>query len=235
MTEAAIPVLDRMARLAPINQEQASIVRESGEQAARLQAGLGPPPPQRWENLSQLDQIVRSLLLGGRPISALGFLERAYPSEPRPWEVTNRMATLALHLGEPARARALWEHASAPPRPALRAARVAWTYLVEDDFESARRQYRVALREEPDLFDALYGLALLEQDAGRAGAAVAAARHAVTSAPGDVARSAASAIAAFARPYDTDLPAATGSSPAPSPPRPDRNEAPDVQVNTIRR
>ena len=41
----------------------------------------------------------------------------------------------------------------------------------KNDFESARKHYRSALEAKPDLFEALYCLAVLEQDAGDAAAA----------------------------------------------------------------
>jgi hypothetical protein len=210
MDEAAEPLWERLGRVVPINQEQAAIVQKSGTKREQLLARLGPAPPASWENLSQLDQAVTALLKHGRARSSAAFLERAYPDEPRPWEVTDRLATLWLHLGEPGRARAFWEGAASPPRPSVRAARLAVTYLVEGDFAAARRKYLEALAADPDLFEALYGLAVLEQDAGRAPAALAAARRAVADAPGDVARSAAQVILALVRPYG-----AAGDDPAP--------------------
>ncbi len=119
--------------------------------------------------------------------------------------MTDRLATLRLHLGEPDRARAHWEKAANPPRPAVRAARVALTHFVEGSFDAARRSYRAALTIAPDLFEAHYGLAVLAQDEGRASESLAEAREAAAHAPNDVARSAAQAIASFAAPY-------TGSS-----------------------
>lgn len=201
MDEAASPLLDRMGRHVPINKDQALFVREASAGAAQLRARLGPGPPSSWDNLSQLEQAVDGLLSRGRTRSAAEFLERAYPDEPRAWDVTDRMATLWLHLGEPARARALWEEAVAPPRPALRSARLAMSHLVEGSFEAARQHYRASLSAEPDLFEAAYGLAVLEQDAGRASAARSAARQALVAAPGAVARSAAQTILNVLRPY----------------------------------
>jgi tetratricopeptide (TPR) repeat protein len=87
-----------------------------------------------------------------------------------------------------------------PPR-ALRAARVAATYLVENDFPAARRKYDEALKADPELFEAHYGFAVLEQDAGDARAALASARSALDTAPDDVARSAAGAILTLTRRY----------------------------------
>jgi tetratricopeptide (TPR) repeat protein len=205
MIEAAVPLLDRLTRVVPINELQSGQVKEAGSKLAILGRRLGPPAPRSWENSSALDQAVTALLAHGRARSAAEFLERAYPSEPRPWEVSDRLATLWLHLGEPARARGCWEHAAAPPgdsaAAAVRSARIGTTYLVEDAFEPARDHLRAALAADPGLFEAAYGLAVLEQDAGRAPAALDAARRALAAARSSADRSAAEAIAKLVRPY----------------------------------
>ena len=201
MDEAELSVLDPLVRLRPINLLQRKTQVEKEARREQLRARLGPSPPRTWENLSDLDRIKGRLLDAGRVVGAADLLEFAYPTEPRLWEVTDQLATLRLHLGEPDRARALWEKAVKPPRPAVRAARVAMTHLVEGSFDAARRSYRDARTAEPDLFEVHYGLAVLEQDAGRAAEALAEARAAEALAPSDVARAAARAIAAFVEPY----------------------------------
>ena len=75
------------------------------------------------------------------------------------------------------------------------------THLVEGTFDVVRRSYRDARTAEPDLFEVHYGLAVLEQDAGRAAEALDEARAAEARAPNDVARHAARTIAAFVEPY----------------------------------
>jgi tetratricopeptide (TPR) repeat protein len=202
MNEAAVLLLERLVQTVPINQLQAGEIDVARSELAQLRSRLGPESPASWENLSALETTVTALLAHGRVHSAAEFLERAYPDAPRrSWEVSDRLATLRLHLGEPARARRFWETAATPPRPALRAARVAATYLVEGAFDAARQHYRAALAEEPDLFEASYGLAVLEQDAGNAAEALTAARAAATAARGDVARSAAATIVTLVGPY----------------------------------
>ena len=181
---------------------QAEIEPRRGE----LRAALGPEPPTSWENQSELDQAVTALLAAGRAGSAAALLERAYPVETRPWEVSDRLGTLWLHLGEPGRARAAWEGALAPPRPALRKARVALTHLVEGSFDAARQAFREAMGADPTLFEAAYGLAVLETDAGRAAEALAAARTAVALAPNDIARSASKTLVDLASPYAGPIP-----------------------------
>ena len=157
---------------------------------------LGSPPATTWRNLSELDQIVTAQLAAGRAESAAVLLERAYPPEKASWEIIDKMATLRLHLGEPARARELWRKATTIPEPGIQDARIGTTYLVEGDFDAARRHYQQALNANPNLFEAHYCLAVLEQDAGQARPAYEQADLALEAAQNDSARSAARAIAA---------------------------------------
>jgi tetratricopeptide (TPR) repeat protein len=202
MDEAELAMLERLVKLPPADPKQQEAQAGSAAQLEAMRARLGPapgraPPPNRSEH----DKLVASLLANGRAASVADLLERDYPAEARSWEVTDRLATLRLHLGEPARARAIWQQANDPPSAALRSALVAVTYLVEGDFEAARRTYREALALDPKLFEALYGLAVLEQDAGRATEALEAASQAVANAPNDVAKTAAQNIATWVAPY----------------------------------
>ena len=112
-----------------------------------------------------------------------------------PWDVVDRAATLRLHLGEPEKARDLWRRASRVPRPAVRDARIAAASLAEGDFDRARQAYEQALTVDSTLFEARYGLAVLEQDAGRASSAYEHAVAALEFAQDDVSRSAARATA----------------------------------------
>ncbi|MFO0950816.1 MAG: hypothetical protein U0835_06605 [Isosphaeraceae bacterium] len=203
MSEAALPVLDRLCGLTGVNPHQFEALAQAEAARAAVRASLGPPPPQSWSNLNELRQIVSDLLARGRAETAAEFLERASPDASRPWDETDRIATLRLHLGEPAAARRLWLAAPNPPKPALRQARVALTYLVEGDFDRARTAYREAAASDPTLFEAHYGLAVLEQDAGRAAESLKAARQAVSTAPTDFARSVASDVLATVTPYAT--------------------------------
>jgi tetratricopeptide (TPR) repeat protein len=192
MHEAVLPLLDRIKEDA------------DGSLRADYQRKMGSPPPTTWRNLSELDQIVTAFLASGRALSAVLLLEKAYPPEHAPWEVADRIASLWLHLGEPARARAVWENAVGVPDRAIRESRIGTTFLAEGDFESARKHFRLALEAKPDRFEALYCLAVLEQDDGNAAAAYDLAKRAMTSAPDEASRSAArsisSSVARFARP-----------------------------------
>jgi Tfp pilus assembly protein PilF len=204
MNQAAVPVVERLLTLTPINGIQAEQQTAYRAQLAALRASIGPPPRSTWENRSQLNELVNDLLNEGRAEAAADVLERATPADARAWDETDRLAVLRLHLGEPARARALWQAAPAPPRPAVRDARVAVTHLVEGSFDAARQSFRAAIAADPNLFEAHYGLAVLEQDAGRASEALTAARKAVSLAPRDptdVARTAAQGIVATVTPY----------------------------------
>ena len=201
MDEEALPLLDTLLNASPLNAYQVRTQAEVAAQRSALVAALGPPPPRTWANLSELDRTVKSLLDHGRVRSAVEFLERAYPAEPRPWDVTDRLALLRLHLGEPALARALWAQAAEPPHPPLRTARVALAHLVEGNFDAARAAYREAIAADPALFEAHYGLAVLEQDDGRAPEAQIAARRAAATAADTIARDASVAIVDDLAPY----------------------------------
>ena len=88
-------------------------------------------------------------------------------------------------------------------------ARIAATCLVEEDFDAARLYYRQALASAPTLFEAHYGLAVLEREDGQADRALARARKALELAPTDRAAAAARALVAEVEPY-----ASAASAPA---------------------
>jgi tetratricopeptide (TPR) repeat protein len=206
MTEPALEILDRVAQLRPKNQVQRVVQAKFSAARADYVGRIGAPPPQNWKNLNDLDQIVTAELAAGRVRGAAALLETAHPPAAAAWEVVDRIATMRLHLGEPAQARALWSASASAsaPRKGLPAARVGTTYLVEGDFDQARRHYLQALAENPDLFEPAYCLAILEQDAGDAAAAYEQASVALETAPDETSRSAARSILAnvsrFARP-----------------------------------
>jgi tetratricopeptide (TPR) repeat protein len=216
MDETALPLIERLLTIAPTNVMQTQVQRDLKTEVSALRARLGPAPVAPVPaNRNEHDRLLASLLAAGRPASAASLLERDYPPQARSWEQADRLATLHLHMGQPARARATWEAATAP-RPALRLARIAVTHFVEGHFDTARHDYNEALAVEPGLFEALYGLAVLEQDAGHAPAALAAAREAQAHAAGDVAQSAAHTIAAWVAPYaaqDKAVPRAGSTAP----------------------
>jgi tetratricopeptide (TPR) repeat protein len=187
--------------LAPTNFSQSRLQEEVKGHIDGLRARLGPVPALPLPaNRNEHDRLLASLLAEGRAGSAADLIERDYPPQSRSWEQADRLATLRLHLGQPARARAAWEAATAT-RHALRLARIAASHLVEVHFDTARHAYNEALAADPANFEALYGLAVLEQDAGHARAALAAARQAQAHAPGDSAQIAAQEIAAWVAPY----------------------------------
>lgn len=196
MLEPLVPVLDRILSVRTINPHQAAQqARAEGLRREALER-LGGPPPTSWSNIAELDRIVEQQLAAGRVESAAALLENAHPAGQAPWEVTLRLSTLHLHLGEPERARAVLRNAANSPQPAVRDARLAVCDLVEGRFDEARALYQKAIEQDPDLFEARYGLAIVEQDDGRAGAAYEQALAAVECAPDEVARSSARAIAA---------------------------------------
>ena len=133
--------------------------------------GWGPSARETWKNLAELDRIVTEQLAPGRAATAAAILEKAYPAAKAPWDVLDRIATLRLHLGEPEKARASGGGASSVPNP--RSATHGSGQPIWPRSSSTRPEGPMSrpLPPQPDLFEARYGLAVLEQDAGRATAA----------------------------------------------------------------
>ncbi len=191
MIEAQLPIWDRILEIVPINPYQRALQNEIVAKRNEYVENLRTTAPTKWRNLSELERVVEAMLNDGRAESAADLLEEGYPPARAPWEVLDRLATLRLHLGEPTRARALWQHGLSTPNAAVAKSRIGASYLAEADFESARRAYREALQAQPDLFEACYSLAVLEADAGDATTSYEYARKAVAAAPNERSREAA--------------------------------------------
>ncbi len=159
MDEEALPLLERFIEQPNRNLSQQKEKSRAADEVARLRVKLGKTPSTKWANLGELDRVVAELLTSGRPSTAADVMESAYRTEARPWEWADRLAVLRLHLGQPSKARAIWLAASTGTPLATRSARVAATYLVEGDFDAARKSFREAIAADPNLFEARYGLA----------------------------------------------------------------------------
>lgn len=201
MLEPLRAVLSRIAGLSPINPSQRMVIESTGPLIEQIDQRLALPAPSSWKNLDELDRAVDRELELGRVETAVRLLESAYPPGKADWDVVARLSTLLLHLGEPERARRHLLAIVDVPRPALRDARLAVCDLVEGRFGEARGLYLKAIEAEPQLFEARYGLAVLEQDDAKADAAFEHAMAAVECAPTDAARGAARALAAAVRKY----------------------------------
>ncbi len=150
MDESAIPLLDRVR---PAAEQEPRTAAAEGPRARsgwpRSAAGSAPEPATKWANLSELEQVYDRLDQVGpggdcrrrdrrraprrRPPVGLGRPTRDDPPPPRP--ARPRPRRLADRRGRP---------------PALQAARVAATYLVEGDLEAARRAYGAGAGERPE-------------------------------------------------------------------------------------
>lgn len=193
------PIYDRILEHSPINPKQQELYDAVEVAMPGLIRRLSEPTPTSWNNLDDLDRLVNNELAMGRVETAVRLLESAHPSGKASWEAVDRLSTLLLHLGEPDRARKHLQGIVNLPRPALKDARLAVCDLVEGRSENARQAYLRAIEAEPNLFEAHYGLAVLEHDEGRAAEAFQQATAAVNCAGNDMARSAAQAIAAAVR------------------------------------
>ncbi len=160
------------------------------------------PPKPAADDRQGLEHTVATLLEQGRPEAAVRFFDQALArSIKSPWVACDRAAGALLCLGYPDAARAIWTQAVGPPSRALRLTRIATADLAALDHESALHGYRAALDHDPSLGEALFGLALLHTQLGRAAPALAAARQGVSCRVTDAQKSFLSAIEAFVAPY----------------------------------
>jgi tetratricopeptide (TPR) repeat protein len=201
MDEVVLPLWEKYLRQPNKNLTMQSVKARAASQITLLRSKLGGSPKTAWANRAELEPLVADLLNSGRASTAADVMEKAYRPEARPWEWADRLAILQLHLGRPAEARSTWLAASTDVPAATRLARVAVTYLVEGDFDNARKSFKEAIATDPRSFEAHYGLAVLEQDAGFADEAVAEARISERLAPNDNSRAASRIIATSTAPY----------------------------------
>jgi tetratricopeptide (TPR) repeat protein len=188
MLESALPLLEQVTEVSAGSRLRQMVRTATQEQLPRIRELMGPEPSLRWNNRDELERLYEDLLRRGRKESAAKLLETAYPARVRSWEQSDRLATLWLHLGFPDRARSTWMQAHHPPRPALVSSRLGFVELVAGDEVRAREHFQRAVEGEPALFEAWYGLAVLECDAGRLNEAREAISKAAQFAPGPDAR-----------------------------------------------
>lgn len=188
MGEAALPLLERLADQPPRTVNQARAAAEFAESLEQLRAKLGRKPDVNVTNGSEVGRTIDRLMTSGWVVSAADLMEREYPAAERDWPTADRLATIRLRLGEPARAREAWKSIPNPPRPAVQQARVAATYYAEDDLERARSAYREAIAADPGLAEAHLGLAMVEMDAGLAGPAAESLSRAIERTPSGATR-----------------------------------------------
>jgi tetratricopeptide (TPR) repeat protein len=93
------------------------------------------------------------------------------------WQRVDRLAAAWMHLGMPQEARNAWQAARSVPSEAERLARVADSYLVEQELARAEDLYRQALQSNPRLTEAWWALATMYAQQGIAGATLEACDH----------------------------------------------------------
>jgi tetratricopeptide (TPR) repeat protein len=146
------------------------------EQIDRLRKDL---PEVRLGEVSatRIPSVVMQLLRSRRPLAAVEVLEQC--EQPQPgwdWPFAEQVAGLYMHLGRPADARHVWRQATHCPSEALRLSRLASTFLVERDVESAVEHFHQARKANPKLAEVYWGLAMLHAQRGDRAAAEQACR-----------------------------------------------------------
>jgi hypothetical protein len=155
------------------------------KEVERLRRALGPPSVGAEVGSGELPGAVTRLLAGGRVEAAVRLVEAA---EARgdvawTWPLAQAVAGAYMHLGRPADARRVWQRCPSPPSEAVRRCRLAETYWVERDFDTAARLFHEARELDGGLAEACWGLAMLETQRGRAGPALAACQAGLRSSP----------------------------------------------------
>lgn len=197
----ALPSLQRLSRLDSDTSVRKMIREKAKTDLERIRKSLGPEPERLVRpSPATVERETENLLSRGRALAAADLIELQTAATTRSWAIADLLGTLRLNMGRPDLAREIWRTAKAP-RDSLRSARIGATWLVEGDDDQARECYLEAIAEEPDFFEALYALAALEFDAGRASRAFAFARKAETFAPGTSARSVCRRIVEETKPY----------------------------------
>ncbi len=140
-------------------------------------AEVGPPTGWEQDGSDGLARAIAERIRRRRPETAVRLWNQA---EGRgiaaPWAARDRVAMALIDLGRPVEARGVWLGAADPPSPAVRSARLAAAAHATLDFPAARREYRAALEQQPDLGEAWFGLALMHVQLGEADEALAACR-----------------------------------------------------------
>jgi tetratricopeptide (TPR) repeat protein len=140
-----------------------------------------------WEGPDGLSLAIAGLLRQGRAEAAARLFDmaeaRGITAE---WPARDRVATVLLYLGRPAEAGRVWERAPNAPSPALRLARIATAELAALDDPAAEKTYRAALKLDPSLCEAWFGLALLYTERGDPSEALTAAREGLRQNPTSV-------------------------------------------------
>ncbi len=116
------------------------------------------------------------------------------------WAASDRIATALMHLGQPSTARLVWQCAAGALAEALRQSRVATAALAAQEFPAARAGYESALKLDPALGEAWFGLALLHTQLGEAPEALAACESGLRLSPTDARAAALKALQDVSRP-----------------------------------
>lgn len=139
-------------------------------QVQRLRQLLASAKRSDLSEADDLLSVVTELSRGFRPEAAVPRMEEAERrgSVGWSWPLAERIGAVYLQLGRPADARRAWQQVLSAPATGLRLCRLGDTYLVERDFEKARRCYQEARAAEPRLVVACWGLAMLFAQQGQA-------------------------------------------------------------------
>jgi tetratricopeptide (TPR) repeat protein len=151
---------------------------EQDQQIAKLRQFLAQAPRRRDSAATSPSVAIAALLDNHQPEAAsqVALALESQLGQGFDWQTADRIGTTLMHLGQPADARRFWERA---PSPADRLCRVAATYWVERQWQTAEALYREALTHNAKAPEAWWGLAMLHAEMGDAEPALRACRAAL--------------------------------------------------------
>jgi tetratricopeptide (TPR) repeat protein len=158
--------------------DMADVQLEAGRQWLRHNPQV--PARERAQKEKLLSDLQRGLK-EGRLQAVLPGIEKAEQTHPGPWrwDYAEQLAALYMHLGRPADARRVWQQATGCPSEALRQCRLGSTFWVERSFDTAREHFQQASKDDPQLAEAAWALAMLHTQLGDAEQARQACRRAL--------------------------------------------------------
>jgi tetratricopeptide (TPR) repeat protein len=171
MADAQLAVADRLLAQGLAHPEQEDQIQQLRQFVDRIQRSREPA--------ADLAGAITNLLRRFQPEAAVRLVEEqeSRSAGPLPWAAAELGANACMHLGRPADARRIWQHAASAPSEAMRLCRLASTYWVERDFQAAIELYGQARAADRSEAEACWGLAQLHAQQGRAEEALQACRE----------------------------------------------------------
>ncbi len=199
MLDAELAVGERLRQVGGTSREQEAQIAEVSRLLAEVKRQSGAP--------EETPAAVLSLIRSYQPLAGVRLAQRMERRQAVTWSWpdADTLAMTYLQLGQPEKARHVWEHASATSE-ADRLCRLASTFWVERDFDAAIQRYTRALAMDPKRAEAWWALAMIHTQRGQADAALQACHKGLALQPSEQQRTSLQQLEELLRPYATAVP-----------------------------